>query len=286
MDEKFLTIPKQPNQKLYRYCSIENLEREKTLIHNKEIFCLRMNLLNDIFDGCFYLNKSNLKNIRNNNNDLIIYIISVLYIKRFDKFADALSKNKELFQNMQNLEEVLNKAQTFCKGINLIDLYIKEESATTNTDAANLLCRCFTEVNNSLLMWAYYASSHKGFCIEYDLTTNKALEDKRLENMQRVIYTDNFPTNFIDGKSFFCKSREWQHEQEWRLIVDKFNAVKGKGENISFPYVSAIYIGNRFDNRQNQLKDLKVFAFNEGIKLYQMQIVNNQYKIYAKEIIL
>ena len=33
-----------------------------------------------------------------------------------------------------------------------------------------LLVACFTEENNSPLMWAHYSNSHKGLCIEYDLS--------------------------------------------------------------------------------------------------------------------
>lgn len=31
---------------------------------------------------------------------------------------------------------------------------------------------CFSEVNNEQLMWAHYAGSYSGFCIEYDLVNH------------------------------------------------------------------------------------------------------------------
>jgi hypothetical protein len=35
---------------------------------------------------------------------------------------------------------------------------------------ATKLCS-FSECNDSILMWSHYAKDHKGFCVEYDLTT-------------------------------------------------------------------------------------------------------------------
>jgi len=92
---------------------------------------------------------------------------------------------------------------------------------------------CLTEDYNNPLMWAHYADSHKGFCVEYRQADLEKLnvELKRVEYCERP---DQIDLSALDNKFgneemkkveklLFCKSKEWSYEKEWRalLTVDK-----------------------------------------------------------------
>lgn len=47
---------------------------------------------------------------------------------------------------------------------------------------------CFSEVNNEQLMWAHYAGSYSGFCIEYDFS--KSCDSAFLRGTAKVEYTN------------------------------------------------------------------------------------------------
>lgn len=278
MNLECLKLPKGPNKKLYKYFSEDKFDREKRDIEEGKIFCSRMCELNDIFDGKFYLNNDNLENVPNIENYLIDYVVEMLKSYNYIKYAEKLLLVRDSFNVCKNLKEVLTKAEDYIDNdLNVYSLYLEYENKNFNKDSANLCSRSFSEVNNSLLMWAYYASSHKGFCIEYDLTTQQAKEDYFVNNIQKVNYSDNFPINYINGLAFFTKSQEWSHEQEWRLIIDTKTKYYKKGFKIDFPYASAIYLGVNFDN--DKIAIMKQFANKNNLKIFQMKIVDNRYEI-------
>lgn len=86
-------------------------------------------------------------------------------------------------------------------------------------------------------LWAYYASSYSGYCIEYDL--DKLVDKGQNFDFQyqfKIDYKDNIPilgvedmnnlqNNFIK-KMFATKKSTWQHEKEVRLIFDKYGMKK------------------------------------------------------------
>ncbi|MBB6371258.1 DUF2971 domain-containing protein [Chryseobacterium shigense] len=86
-------------------------------------------------------------------------------------------------------------------------------------------------------LWAYYASSYAGYCIEYDL--DKLVDKGQNVDFQcqfEINYKENIPTLDIDDitnlkdnfiqKMFATKKSAWQHEKEIRLIFDKYGMKK------------------------------------------------------------
>lgn len=63
---------------------------------------------------------------------------------------------------------------------------------------------------SNLLMWAHYASSHKGICIEF---LNNG------DSFQPVEYVSSFPTESDDF--FLVKSKHWEYEKEYRFVTQK-----------------------------------------------------------------
>ena len=121
---------------------------------------------------------------------------------------------------------------------------------------------CFTTIPFSMLMWAHYADSHKGFCVEYDIPTPDEHNINLLQNLFPVIYSDErvsvlnecladltCPTvteetmTAIYKYGLLTKSIDWYYQNEWRLISLDDMLSKGNGYNCSFFPISKVFVG-------------------------------------------
>ena len=131
------------------------------------------------------------------------------------------------------------------------------------------------------LLWAHYANSHKGFCIQYDL---KLLVEQNMYqelHLFPVNYKKELPSisihdvskehEYLFQKLFGTKSKLWKYEDELRIITDNV------GEN-SYEYssVTAIYFGYRMlDEHKNMImKRLR----GRSIQYYQMLLEDKSYR--------
>jgi len=77
-----------------------------------------------------------------------------------------------------------------------------------------------TERPDNMLMWAHYANSHKGYCLEFDATIPPLLL------AYRVAYAEQRPTfrvfdpdkADIIARTLLHKAAFWKHEREWRMV--------------------------------------------------------------------
>jgi hypothetical protein len=88
---------------------------------------------------------------------------------------------------------------------------------------------CFTPDWNNELMWAHYASSHRGFCVEYSIQKmNVALRNQGTFSCFDVQYVSSLPDLCISealfsphqtlGRMLATKHLNWAYEKEWRLV--------------------------------------------------------------------
>ena len=100
--------------------------------------------------------------------------------------------------------------------------------------------QCFSKVFDNPLMWAHYADSHRGFCIEYEYhPMNLAIKSGTKFGMGAVTYVSELPkfdlTEIIFSpqntipKLYETKSYHWSYEQEYRLIYFNCNPLPGCG---------------------------------------------------------
>lgn len=177
--------------KAYKYRSIEKdiFERDFETIKNNSFYSSNYNMLNDPFDIYF--------------NDEISQVISLL-------------KTLFPYQELDNFENQFKEVLNF-----------KEE--------IGVYCLSTDFLNEQL--WAYYASSYSGYCIEYDF--EKLMDKGQNFDFQykfEIDYKDDIPTlgiddmiNLQDGfikKMFATKKSTWKHEEEIRLIFDKYGMKK------------------------------------------------------------
>lgn len=102
---------------------------------------------------------------------------------------------------------------------------IDNNRAAQSTFDATFGVLCLSEVANSLLMWAHYADSHRGFVVQFDEThpffSAIEFEGKSL-GLTRVEYSQERPvvsySTLNSPHIYYRKSVDWSYEQEWRLV--------------------------------------------------------------------
>ena len=200
------------------------------------------------------------------------------------------------------LDEVDGNYVMLLKPHDMNDLYecsaffVNGDSTAIQTFAGReLLIRCFSEVNDSILMWSHYANSNKGICIEYDI------EDIR-EHFYKVMYlehplqiSESLQSEFNPGFDYrllsaVSKSVEWSYEKEWRLISNPA-VVRGMNIKVRLP-IKAVYFGSKFgydsmDQTQEQ-RNLNLrfrnLLIERSIPRFVSKITSNEFSIVFDEI--
>lgn len=137
------------------------------------------------------------------------------------------------------------------------------------------------------LLWAHYANSHKGFCIEYDLEilSKNMPQGMDLSNVIDVAYKNQRPKvseyddeSQVQEKVFGTKSVAWEYENEVRLVFEKF------GEKvISKNAITAVYFGLRIslEDRRDIINRLS----GRDINFYQIERIENLYQLKATKLL-
>jgi hypothetical protein len=128
---------------------------------------------------------------------------------------------------------------------------------------------CFSERNDDVLMWAHYASSHQGLCLEFERTPENPLG--KWETCCPVIYDDNLPSymplELEDPKNvtkiLTTKSAKWSYEAEWRLLT-----IEGNKE-VAFPgRLTGVVFGAKItDKNRKEVVDIlgNSVAYSEAV---------------------
>lgn len=85
---------------------------------------------------------------------------------------------------------------------------------------------CFSLDFTNELMWSYYAEGHRGICLEHNTKYepfNQAIPVNYTGDVPEINISDFIfkPENHAPLKALTTKNKMWQHEQEWRIIIDE-----------------------------------------------------------------
>lgn len=148
---------------------------------------------------------------------------------------------------------------------------------------------CVSEQNDSLLMWAHYASQHEGVVLELACIDEL---DNILLAAEPVVYVEKFPElatiqhyvafftgqkkHLIDHRSgwkqiVFSKSLDWTYEKEWRVWwEDELSSQYGYLDMPQDPQMfKAIYLGCRIEP---EMEDKIISKIRGDDKLRHMEI--------------
>ncbi|MBI3258005.1 MAG: DUF2971 domain-containing protein [Ignavibacteriae bacterium] len=140
------------------------------------------------------------------------------------------------------------------------------------------------------LLWAHYANSHKGFCIEYDVKLLEGTLGYPKVYSFPITYTNDIPnlelrdmiTQESNGdtlvkKILGVKSEVWEYEKEYRIITD----IIGKN-SYHFSSLKSIYFGLRMkkDERLKIMEKLK----GRGIQYFEIVHPNKTFTLIKEPI--
>lgn len=161
----------------------------------------------------------------------------------------------------------------------------KVNSLLLNAGICSLFMAGKTKFPDSETMWSYYANSHKGFCIAYDLDAFSKSENFDIIECLDIKYQDNSPiiysTDSIDiirQKLFGRKSKAWHKENEVRLLFHS-HGLKDIPQNA----IIAIFFGLNMPLKYRQ----EIISGLEGteIEYYQIETIPSCYKLKATKLI-
>jgi len=107
---------------------------------------------------------------------------------------------------------------------------------------------CLSAKNDDLLMWGHYADGHRGFCLEFDASTepfSKALAVAYQDTEPEMSPLDVLDHEADDNERVIramlsTKHTCWRYEQEWRLIHEQSSvAFQYPAESLTRLYIGA-----------------------------------------------
>lgn len=136
-----------------------------------------------------------------------------------------------------------------------------------------------------VLMWSHYANSHKGMCIRYHFKEN-FFKDYSIGNSKELLFI--IPAKYSDAikverkeKDFMAnalllKSKDWEYENEKRMIFYSQNLADGEKVPNEFPTIKcegaikSIYLGVRCSDADRRKVEKAIG--DKNIRLYKMVI--------------
>lgn len=247
-----------PLDKLYRFRAFD-LNRLESFFNKREIYFPNPTQFNDPFESkpILKLHNSRLKRDK--------FLIDLLKEKHpeFDKRGRRrfLKKHRRNIPFLTSQNGIMHVYENFLKATGILSL---------------------SEKNDDILMWAHYADSHQGICLEFDAAT----EGTFFWESFKVIYQDEYPTVNIMAigqgeeytKALLTKSTHWEYEQEWRII--KCEEDGGPGVHHFDPkLLTGIILGARI-NEKNKLQLFEwVDNFPTKIKLFQAELSGKRFAL-------
>lgn len=139
---------------------------------------------------------------------------------------------------------------------------------------------CFSERNDDLLMWSHYGGKYRGFCLEFE-TTSEAFQ-----RVQQVRYAPEIPPltitqvllneNFHPFLELFCtKSNAWEYEREWRAIH------VSAGTQFEYPAstLTGVYFGPDIDRQSLEIICLILAGQNDSVQLWQGRRSSTEFRV-------
>lgn len=165
---------------------------------------------------------------------------SVDNIQDLEHTLDIIKNNRLYLPNRNQLNDPLEGVTDMDFGFAGCRYYSETPFLHPHYDAelSKIRVLSLTKKADSIIMWSHYAGMFNGVCIEFD-------DSITLSNVKPIEYCDNLiiPKNReytmeeTAKEALFHKSKEWQYEEEYRIISDSEYLKLEKGE------IRRIYIG-------------------------------------------
>lgn len=210
---------------------------------------------------------------------------------------DGVAKSlitKEQFRTY--MQSFFLAAESNSTGIfNQLALHAQERIHEVSSQHMGVLC--LSENHDDLLMWAHYADCHKGFVIEFDVTSSffhqRRTEKDELRHLRGVEYRKERPaitlTNTDMSELFLTKSDHWKYEKEWRMVAalaDANKVIPDMGGDVylyEFPAeaIKSVFAGSRMqpETFSALMKSLEDDPSLSHLKVFKAKVHPNNYSL-------
>ena len=207
------------------------------------------------------------------------YIDELPYIRKFLKEeAEYLKHDKDKIAELEAMSDSEITAMGYVLAKDFVE---KKSSAVFDTKG---VC-CFSRSNDNLLMWSHYASSGKGFCLEFDSTTEpfnkvqpvKYQKEPPVFDYRRVFSDDMY---FWIETLLCTKSIHWKYEKEFRIFHNEVNKVA----HYPSRSLTGVYFGPEVDLAFAEMICLILQGQNQNVKFYRGTRSNDSYKVHFEAV--
>lgn len=162
-----------------------------------------------------------------------------------------------------------------------------------------------TELLKNTTMWSHYAGNHRGFCIKYKTDFDTIKNRNSIQcGLFPVHYSSKVPPlsprelmklDFSNDelklnksvlktayKTMTTKSRFWNYEKEWRLILSNYDFDSLTHNTIPFLNTEAVYLGANIE--PNLKKFLVDTATKKEISIYQTSLSNETFELRIEDL--
>jgi len=229
------------------------------------------------------------------------------------KWAPIIGKYDPELGHSDDFETIIrhiltNKNDDFRDQVRSLSVEVMRECERKVDSIRNIPFRitCFSsfddeaELGRNTTMWSHYAENHTGFCVKYSTKPVDLVHVDIIKcGLFPAIYTSRVPKLTLNDfknlkwsgdelllvpsvmkkayKTLITKSKFWNYEKEWRLIINEQNEVHLSGSAIQFFSIEAIYLGCRID--ANVKKALVRFAESNKIDIYAAKQSNEKFQL-------
>lgn len=310
----------------YRICNENNFDA----LLNDKIFFSPANRFNDPYDCVPYVNMPKVRDMLDkytieNEVNIVNAIRKSTHLEKTAFSPNVLPATENYYSQIKAMsEDEITDLLDKVKNPSLMAEIKKEahiliddiENALFDNYVSNSLIACFSENISSILMWAHYTDSHKGFAIEYEPTS---LFEYNNQNTNREHLTELFPVLY--GKERFestdlvidllqynlykantksqlyvqdgmfstkintSKEISWKYEKEWRMFYH--NQPKNFNASTNYSIVikpKAIYLGTKISDINKFM--LMNLVKDKNVEIYQMKLsfYKKTYRLDAQKI--
>ncbi len=203
---------------LFKYRTMDKKGHTLDLISEDKIYLSKPSNFNDPFDCALNITTKSM------DNDYIREILSdydLSILKRFNFTSKELYKLKKSKRFIHDISKLYVKKiypnykknlEKYNGLVNNLENKIMDSHLNLEKIKNHIYLTCFSEINDSILMWSHYTHNHEGICIEYnfkELNFNNPLTRYTFP----VIYSDNV----LDFGEFLPNSNK-----EFENIMEKY----------------------------------------------------------------
>lgn len=263
----------------------EKIPRWQQVLYDGVLFLSPPDSFNDPYDCDFIVDNSFL----NEPAARGICYESLLTMQTLsDEEKQDIRKNKQKIMNTPSLRDALETVLHAEVSTDIEATLMKIVNDSFQDVKKEFRVLCFSELNDSILMWSHYAHNHAGFCIEYDFNSGhlKSLL-KRVQYSQdrhciagSFANKDSVTANAEIYNATLHKSDVWKYEKEWRLVAKPTQlsvilGPRGKYALNLANYMTSVYLGAKVSEAYKQ----QICEHFKGtkIKIYQMQMQTDSY---------